>query len=95
MVENVANNARSGTGTNAISVYTLGLGGALNDLEITFCDYGNEERGANILKRLANTTDSDTYNSTQPSGIYAYAANASELDRAFQEIRNQILRLTK
>lgn len=95
MVENVANNARSGTGTNAISVYTLGLGAALNNLEINFCGYGPAERGASILKRLANTTDSDTYNSAQPSGIYAYAATASELNRAFQEIANQILRISK
>ena len=95
MVENVANSARSGTGTNAISVYTLGLGAALNNLEINFCGYGPAERGASILKRLANTTDSDTYNSAQPSGIYAYAATASELNRAFQEIANQILRISK
>lgn len=96
MVENVANNIRSGSGTNAATIHTLGLGGALNDLEITFCGYlSSEERGANILKRLANTADSDTHNSAQPTGIYAYAADASQLDSAFQAIANQILRLSK
>ena len=95
MVENVANSVRSGSGTNAATIHSLGLGGALNNLEIGFCGYSINERGANIMKRLANTSDSDTYNSAQPSGIYAYAANASQLNSAFQAIANQILRLSK
>ena len=97
MVENVANLARSDS--DPIHVYTLGLGERLNSLEITFCSYGSEEYGANILRRLANTPDSDTFhdlgNESKPSGLYVYAANASELDDAFQKIAAHIFRLTR
>ncbi len=97
MVENVANAARSGSGNTAATVYTLGLGDRLRTLEIdqSWCGYGNEEWGENILKRLANTSDSDTHNASQPTGMYVYAQNATDLDKAFQTIANQILRLTK
>lgn len=98
MVENVANSARSGIGTDAITVYTLGLGFRLRTLEIpsSMClGYGTEEWGENILKRLANTADSDTHNSSQPTGMYVFASDETQLDAAFQTIANQILRLTK
>lgn len=97
MVENVANTARGGTGTDAVTIYTLGLGERLRTLEIPgdWCGYGNEEHGENILKRLANTEDSDTFNSSQPAGMYVFAQDASQLDRAFQTIARQILRITK
>ncbi len=95
MVENMANLARSGSGTDAITVYSLGLGARLNSLEITFCGYGTNEHGTNILKRLANTSDADTHNTAQPTGLYVFAANAGDLDAAFQTIANQILRITK
>lgn len=95
MLENIANSARSGTGTDAVTVYTIGLGERLNSNEINFCGYNVDEYGANIMKRVANTNDSDTYNPSQPTGLYVYAENASQLDAAFQTIANQILRLTK
>jgi Flp pilus assembly protein TadG len=94
MVENVANMARSES-PDPIHVYSLGLGYRLNTLEITFCAYGNDEYGANVLKRLANTLDSDTYNSSQPSGLYVYAENADDLDNAFKTIAAHIFRLTR
>ena len=91
MVENVANDARSGD----IRIYTIGLGDALNDLEITFCGYSSSlERGSTILKRIANTADADTANTNQPRGLYCFAANASELNRCFSSIASEILRLT-
>jgi Flp pilus assembly protein TadG len=89
MVENLANTARG----QEIRVYTIGLGDALNKLEIGFCGYGNSERGANILKRLANSADSDRLNSAQPQGLYCYAATAADLDRCFSTIASEILRL--
>jgi hypothetical protein len=94
MVENVANMARSES-YGRIHVYTLGLGTRLNTLEVTFCGYGIDEYGTNILKRLANTLDSDTYNSNQPSGLYVWARTDDELDDAFREIAAHILRLVK
>lgn len=90
MVENIANTARG----QDVRIYTIGLGEALNDLEVTFCGYGNNERGATILRRLANAVDSDTYNPAQPQGLYCHAATASELDRCFSTIASEILRLT-
>lgn len=90
MVENIANTARA----QEVRIYTIGLGDALNNLEVTFCGYGNNERGATILRRLANTADSDTFNAAQPQGLYCHAATASELDRCFSTIASEILRLT-
>jgi Flp pilus assembly protein TadG len=95
MLENVANAARGGAGNAAITIYSIGLGANLNSNEVTTCSYGSSEYGANILKRLANTADSDEYQSSQPTGTYVYAADASQLNSAFQKIKSIILRLSK
>jgi Flp pilus assembly protein TadG len=95
MVENVASAARGGAGNSAITIYSIGLGAMLNDNEVDTCSYGSSEYGANILKRLANTADSDKYQSSQPTGTYVYADDASQLNSAFQKIRSIILRLSK
>ena len=94
MVENIANTARSGTGTNSVLIYTIGLG-TLNSTEINGCGYGSQEWGQNVLRRLANDKSANTYNSSQPTGLYVNAPTAADLDRAFTTIANQILRLTK
>ncbi len=90
MVENVANTAR----TQNIYIHSASLGRRVDSLEINFCGYGANEFGANILKRLANTTDSVPYNPTQFSGIYASASTIEECDAAFSKIASEILRLT-
>jgi uncharacterized protein YegL len=96
MVENVANTARSGTGNNAVTIHALGLGLRLRTLEAPLCGgYGSNEWGESILKRVANATDANPRNASQPTGSYIYAQNATELDNAFQTIANQILRLSK
>jgi len=94
MVENLANTAR-GEATNPIHVFTIGLGASLTSQEITFCGYGANEQGSNILKRLANLQGVDTYNANQPSGFYAYAADATQLNNAFNQVASAILRLSK
>jgi Flp pilus assembly protein TadG len=94
MLENVANAARSETG-NPIHIFTIGLGDALTTLEIQFCGYGSNETGANILKRLANIPGVDTYNQNQPEGVYAYAADATQLNGAFNQIVSALLRISK
>ena len=92
MVENVANLAR----IQGITVFTLGLGTQLQDLEVTNCGYNaKSENGEIILKRLANTGDSDTYNSSQPSGIYCYAQTPDDLKPCFDKIAKSILRISK
>jgi Flp pilus assembly protein TadG len=100
MVENVANTAREGD----IIVLTLGLGAYLKELEpcLNCSGYGScgtggnpEEFGENILKRLANTEDSDTLDTDQPEGLYVFAQDSGELDEAFRKIASFILRLTQ
>ncbi len=90
MVENVANSARG----QGILVMTVGLGAALNNLEVTFCGYGSSEYGARILNRLANTEAADSFSASQPTGIYCYAGDSSQLSVCFDRIANAILRLT-
>jgi Flp pilus assembly protein TadG len=93
MVENVANTAR---GQN-IYVHSASLGSAVNNPETSFsggCST-NSEVGSTILKRLANSTDSTTYNAAQPTGIYVSAATIAQCDEAFSKIASEILRLTK
>lgn len=95
MVENIANTARG----QQIRIYTIGLGDALNDLEPSFssgnCGYTvARERGSTILRRLANTADADTRNTSQPEGLYCFAQDASALGRCFSSIASEILRLT-
>lgn len=103
MLENVANAARGESPTTPgqgkpILIYAIGLGDDLTKQEVQplgTCGYGNSEFGQNILLRLANTPNADTYNKNQPSGLYAYAADGSQLNAAFQQVANQILRLTQ
>jgi Flp pilus assembly protein TadG len=91
MVENIANTVRN----EDIRIYTIGLGEPLNRLEIGFCGYTlAKERGSTILKRIANTADSDTFNAAQPQGLYCHAATESELQRCFSTIASEVLRLT-
>ncbi|MBU5614645.1 vWA domain-containing protein [Geomonas azotofigens] len=94
--ENIANAARSESGAvgRPIVIYTIGLGARLAELEVD-CGYGNDELGLNLMKRVANVKGVDTYQPDQPAGIFAYAANANELDAAFDTIYRDILRLTK
>ena len=91
MLENVANTAR----TQSIKVYSIGLGARVNSLEVNYCGYGANEYGSNILQRLANANGVDSYNPAQPSGLYIWAQNDSELSSAFTTIASEILRLSK
>lgn len=91
MVENVADAARS----QGIVVYAIALGARVNSLEIDYCSYDTSEYGERILKRLSNATDSDTRNGNQPTGLYVWAENASDLDNAFSTVASEIVRLTQ
>ena len=75
------------TANPPVVIYSVGLGSVTNP---TF------------LKQLANTTDSSTYNSSLPSGLYVPAPDCPgpscvpELQQAFQTVATDILlRLTK
>ncbi len=91
MAENVANIARS----EGVIVMTVGLGAALTTNELTYCGYGASEYGANILNRFSNSSVSDTYNSSQPQGMYCYAADSTQLSTCFNLIADAVLRLTQ
>lgn len=91
MVENVANTARS----EGVKIHAIALGAAVNTQEINFCSYGISEIGSSLLKRLSNTLDADTYNAAQPTGLYVWAENSTELDNAFSSIASEILRLSR
>lgn len=92
MVENLGNSARS----QGVWVYTLGLGPQLNGYEnITGCGYTSSDYGSNVLRRVANAQGVDTYNSAQPTGLYVYAADASQLNAAFATIASEIIRLSR
>jgi len=101
MLENIANLARSEK-DKPINILTIGLGdGLLNqecknaDKTTNGCGYGDND-GEIILRRIANVPDKNPYyNSSQPAGLFAFAANPTELQNAFQQVANWILRLSK
>lgn len=90
MMENTAAQARS----EGIRVYTIGLGTRLLTPEVTRCGYGDEEKGENLLKRVANVENVDTFNPAHPKGLYCFAPDASRLDECFDQIASDIIRLT-
>jgi hypothetical protein len=82
--EAVANFARS----QGNFIFTIGMGDPNSPGE---CAGTFPALNPEFLKNLANTPDSATYNPSQPSGGYVIAANAGELDQAFQSIVQRIL----
>lgn len=94
MLENVANAARS-EAENPIQVFTIGFGLYLTQPEATYCAYGSNEYGENILKRVANVPGVDTYHPSQPKGAYVHADNPAQLNEAFHKIASFILRLSR
>ncbi len=48
-----------------------------------------------LLKRVANAVDSTSYNTSQQTGLYAYAPDQTQLFRAFAMIQSEILRISR
>lgn len=98
LLEVIANYARNDAdGAYRIRIYTLGLGSQLTE-GLGSPDSTNDsttERGDTILKRVANDKSADGFNSSQLTGSYVYAASTSQLDAAFAQIRNMMLRLSQ
>ena len=65
-----------------VAVYCIGLGGA-----------GAAEH--ELLKRIANTADSSSYNNSAPEGEYYFAPSPAQLMAAFQRVGSETLRLSK
>lgn len=90
LTEIIADEIRDDTSGKArIRILTLGLGNLLN------ANQGMaSETGASILKRVANDPTSPDFNPTQVEGKYFFAGSASELQSAFEAIRDLIIRLS-
>jgi len=85
LVEDMAKKARQ----QGIFVYTLGLG-----YRLTQGSGPDNEVGEDILLRMANDSRADTYNSSEPQGVYCYAADDDALGPCFNKIVDEIIRLT-
>jgi Flp pilus assembly protein TadG len=92
MAENVAEMARK----EGIAVYSIGLGAEMNISQMfdTTCSTSSEA-GTLVLKRLANTPDSDTYDPSQPTGIFCLATDVAGLKQCFDRVASAILRITR
>ena len=92
MTENVADMARK----DGIVIFSIGFGEDIDKRQMfdDECSTYNET-GSMILKRLANTHDSDTYDSKQPSGIYCKAPDTEALKVCFEQVASAILRISK
>jgi len=91
LAETIAYHARKDTsGSERIRIFTLGLGGLLNE------PMGERlETGASILQRIANDPRSANYDADDLEGRYFHAADAGELAAAYEAVRNQIVRITE
>ncbi len=65
-----------------VQVYTIGLGGA-----------GAAEH--ELLKRIANTSDSTSHDNNAPTGTYVFAPTPAQLVAAFQKVGSETLRLSR
>ena len=91
LVEIIADAARSDTdGNYPIGIYTIGMGELLRYWVGTM-----PEQPERILMRVANDVDSPDYNPAQVEGKNYFAATQADVGPVFQELQNQIIRLTQ
>ena len=83
-VDNAADRIRKKelSSSQPVTLYVIGLGGA-----------GAAEH--ELLKRIANTDDSTSYDHDAPEGMYIFAPTAAQLSLAFQKVAGEVLRLSK
>jgi hypothetical protein len=92
LAETIASAIRNdASGRHRIHIFTLGLGDLLNQPQ----GYDPMETGSSILQRIANDPASPDFDEDQPEGRYFFAGDASQLERAFQQVRDRIIRLTQ
>lgn len=91
LAERIAYEIRTdATGAHPIHIYALGLGAQLNTN-----DGVPAETGSSILRRIANDPASGSFDPNQPEGKYYFAGDATQLNEAFQQIRDQIIRISE
>jgi Flp pilus assembly protein TadG len=91
LVEIVANAARSDEdGDQPIRIFTIGMGNLVR------MQLGSRpETSESVLIRIANDRTSPDFNNTQMEGKYYFAQTEADVGPAFQQLQNQIVRLSK
>jgi Flp pilus assembly protein TadG len=91
LLEIIADAARSDDdGDYRIRIYTIGMG------ELVRYRLGTmPEKPEEILMRIANDERSPDFNEDQLEGKYFFAAGAGDVSVAFQQLQNEIIRLSK
>jgi Flp pilus assembly protein TadG len=90
LLEIIANEARNDVGDYPIRIYTIGMG------DLVRMNLGTiPEQPEQILKRIANDKTSQDFNPQQLEGKYYYAQTGADVGPAFQQLQNQIVRLSK
>ena len=91
LVEIIADAARADTsGDQQIRIFAIGMGSL-----VTLPLGTRPETSESVLKRVANDISSPDFNNAQLEGKYYYAATAADVAPAFQQLQNQIVRLSK
>jgi hypothetical protein len=91
VLEIIADKARSDAGGDyPIRIYTIGMSFLVRYMLGTM-----PELPEDILKRIANDATSPDFNAVQLQGNYYFAQTSADVGPAFQNIQNQIIRLTK
>ena len=90
LVEIIANAARSDTGDYRIRIFTIGMGNL-----VRFNTGTLKEKSEEILMRAANDKRSPDFNPNQLEGKYYFAQTEADVGPAFQQLQNQIVRLSK
>ena len=65
------------------------------DKIVIYCIGESKSVDAVFLKRVANTPDSSSFNPSQPTGLYVYSPDGSQLSSAFDTIASQILHISQ
>jgi hypothetical protein len=91
LTEIIADAARSDdTGDHRIRIFTIGMG------QLVKMNLGTiPETSESVLMRVANDKRSPDFNDDQLEGKYYYAQTAADLGPVFQQLQNQIIRLSK
>ena len=91
LTEIIADAARNDmSGDHKIRIFTIGMGNLVKMNLGTI-----PETSESVLMRIANDKKSPDYNSNQLEGKYYYAQTAADLGPVFQQLQNQIIRLSK
>jgi Flp pilus assembly protein TadG len=91
LTEIIADAIRSDTsGDHRIRIFTVGMGNLVKMNLGTI-----PESSESVLMRVANDKRSPDYNSSQLEGKYYFAQTAADLGPVFQQLQNQIIRLSK